>query len=733
MWTPTINIFRDPRWGRGIETYGEDPFLTSILGVAAVRGLQGPDNSKYDKLHACAKHFAVHSGPEWNRHSFNAANIKLRDLHETYLPAFEALVKEADVQEVMCAYNRFEGEPCCGSDQLLLRILREKWGFKGIVVADCGAIADFYKENAHETHKDAASASAEAVLKGTDLDCGSSYKALTTAVKEGLIKESAIDKSVKRLLLARFKLGEMDDNALVPWTKINYAVVASAAHDSIALDMARKSITLLQNKNNILPLQKGNLKIAVMGPNANDSVMQWGNYNGTPAKTITILEGIRSALGTTDKLIYEQGTGLVETTILKSAFSQCMSGKGKGFTASYWNNPERKGIPVVQTQLQHPFVLCTSGATVFAPGVDLTGFTATYHSVFIPEQSGEIVLDFYVNGVLRVLVNEKEVRNMKTGHGSRKLLHTMKVQQGEKYAIQVEFAQANGDAQLNFDIGYKEPVDIQASVAKVADADVVVFVGGISPSLEGEEMGVNLPGFKKGDRTDISLPAIQRQLITALKKAGKQIVFVNCSGSPIGMEEEVNNCAAIVQAWYPGQSGGTAVADVLFGKYNPSGRLPVTFYKDTTQLPDFENYDMAGRTYRYMQQEPLFAFGYGLSYSQFTYGTPVLNKKQIKRNEKAALTVRVTNTSQIDGDEIVQLYIRKKGDAGGPLKTLRAVKRAPVKAGKTEKVTFTLQGRDFEWWQDATQAMDVQPGDFELFIGSSSRDKDLKRVTISLR
>lgn len=733
MWTPTINIFRDPRWGRGIETYGEDPYLTSLLGVAAVKGLQGPSNSKYDKLHACAKHFAVHSGPEWNRHSYNAANIKLRDLHETYLPAFEALVKEAKVQEVMCAYNRFEGKPCCGSDELLMRILREKWGFEGIVVADCGAIADFYKENAHETHKDAASASADAVLKGTDLDCGSSYKALTAAVKEGLIKESAIDVSVKRLLMARFRLGEMDDSELVPWTKINYAVVASAAHDSIALDMARKSMTLLQNKNNILPLQKENLKIAVMGPNANDSVMQWGNYNGTPARTITILEGIRSALGNTGELIYEQGTGLVESTMLESAFNQCADAAGHGFTARYWNNTERRGEPVIQNLVKNPFAFCTSGATVFAPGVDLTGFSAIYNSVFMPEKSGEAVLDFYVNGIMRVLVNGKEVKNIKTGHGSRKQTHVMKVTKGERYELQIEFAQANGDAQLNFDIGYKVPVDIQKSVSKVADADIVVFVGGISPSLEGEEMGVNLPGFKKGDRTDISLPAVQRQMISALKKAGKKVIFVNCSGSPIGMEQEMANCEAILQAWYPGQSGGTAVADVLFGKYNPSGRLPVTFYKDTTQLPDFENYDMAGRTYRYMQQQPLFAFGYGISYSSFKYGIPQTNKQQIKQHEPVTITIPVTNLSKRDGDEIVQLYLRKANDATGPVKTLRAVKRVPIKAGKTVKVTFVLQDKDFEWWNETTQRVETHAGTYDILVGSSSQEKDLKRIQVQLR
>lgn len=297
MWTPTVNIYRDPRWGRGIETYGEDPYLTSRMGVMVVKGLQGTNDGKYDKLHACAKHFAVHSGPEWNRHSFNVEDLSARDLYETYLPPFEALVKEAKVKEVMCAYNSFEGEPCCGSNRLLMQILRNDWGFDGIILSDCGAIADFYNEHGHKAYPDAESASAAAVLNGTDLECGSSYKALVKAVRAGQINEKDIDKAVMRLLEARFALGEMDDPDNVSWTKIPFSVVASAEHDSLALDMARKSMTLLQNTGNILPLKRGGLTVAVMGPNANDSVMQWGNYNGMPPHTVTILGGIRKALG----------------------------------------------------------------------------------------------------------------------------------------------------------------------------------------------------------------------------------------------------------------------------------------------------------------------------------------------------------------------------------------------------------------------------------------------------
>ncbi len=733
MWTPTINIFRDPRWGRGIETYGEDPYLTGLMGMAAVKGLQGPFGEKYDKLHACAKHFAVHSGPEWNRHSFNAKNIHSRDLYETYLPAFEMLVKEANVKEVMCAYNRFEDEPCCGSNRLLTDLLRNKWGFDGIVVADCGAIRDFYGANAHETHPDAATASASAVVSGTDLDCGSSYKALVESVKKGYIDEKDIDISIRRLLKARFALGEMDRNESVSWSKIPYSVVASAKHDSIALDIARKSMTLLLNKSNILPINRKNTTIAVMGPNANDSVMQWGNYNGTPGRTITILEGIRSELKKGDNLIYEQGCGLVENTLMQSAFNQCFSEAGQGFSARYWNNPDRSGTPDVTTRISTPFAFCTSGATVFASGVNLTGFTATYKSTFTPEKTGEAAFEFYVNGILNLMIDNQQVKGIRTNHGSRKMVYIMQAEAGKSYDIQIDFDYNRGDAQLNFDLGYKEKINIEKSITKVKDADIVIFAGGISPSLEGEEMGVDLPGFKGGDRTDIELPKVQREFIKALYNAGKKVVFVNCSGSPIGLGPEVETCRAILQAWYPGQSGGKAVADVLFGNYNPAGRLPVTFYKDTTQLPDFENYNMEGRTYRYMKEEPLFPFGYGLSYTTFEYGSPTTDKRMLKSGETVVLTVPVTNTGKRDGEEVIQIYLKKKNDPGGPNKTLRAFKRVRIPSGQTARVAFELKGKQFEWWNEDVQSMDLVPGDFTIAVGGSSKEEDLKEIDIQLQ
>lgn len=732
MWTPTVNIYRDPRWGRGIETYGEDPYLTSRMGVEVVKGLQGGNDGRYDKLHACAKHFAVHSGPEWNRHEFNAENIKPRDLHEIYLPPFEALVKEGKVKEVMCAYNRFEGDPCCGSDRLLMQILRDEWGFDGIVLSDCGAIADFYNDRGHKTHPDAESASASAVLSGTDLECGSSYKALVEAVKQGKIDEKVVDVAVKRLLAARFALGEMDEPEKVSWTKIPFSVVASAKHDSLALDIARKSMTLLMNKKEILPLKRGGLTVAVMGPNANDSVMQWGNYNGMPSHTVTILDGVRKALGTDDKLIYEQGCGWVERTLIQSAFSLCQSTDGPGFSARYWNNVTREGEPVTTTQVTTPFQFCTSGATVFAPGVNLTDFSATYQSIFTPEQSGEVVFEVYAYGTGRLRINGEEVRGFSNKHGGRKSTYNLKVQAGKPYDIELDFEYLRSDAQLNFDLGFKKEVDINKSVERVKDADIVIFAGGISPSLEGEEMGVNLPGFKGGDRTDIELPAVQRELITALERAGKKVILVNCSGSPIGLEPETEKCEAILQAWYPGQAGGTAVAEVLFGDYNPAGRLPVTFYRNVSQLPDFEDYSMAGRTYRYMTQTPLFPFGYGLSYTIFEYGQMVLDKVKMGIGQTLKLTVPVTNKGGCNGEEVVQVYLKKHDDAEGPNRALRAFKRVTIPAGKTVNVEFELKDKALEWWDKESNTMRICTGAYDIMVGSSSQTEDLIQRSITI-
>ena len=631
----------------------------------------------------------------------------------------------------MCAYNRFEGEPCCGSNRLLNHILRREWGYDGIVVSDCSAISDFHNDKGHKTHADAASASSAAVLSGTDLECGSNYRSLTEGVKKGFIDEADIDRSVKRLLQARFELGEMDEPDQVKWAQIPYSVVCSDKHDSLSLDMARKSMTLLLNKDNALPLERGGTTIAVMGPNANDSVMQWGNYNGLPKRTITILDGIRSAMGKDDKLIYEQGCSWVERTLIRSVFNQCKSKEGAGFSARYWNNTEFKGAPAATSRLTTPFRLCTSGATVFAPGVNLTDFSATYQSVFTPQETGEVVFDFYCYGSVKLLVDGKEIGSFTNKHGSRPRAYGMHVDAGKSYDIEIKFQYFSSDAQLNFDLGFKEEADIQRSVAKVKDADVVIFAGGISPQLEGEEMGVKLPGFRGGDRTDIELPAVQREMIKALHDAGKKVIFVNCSGSPIAMEPETEYCQAILQAWYPGQSGGKAVAEVLFGDYNPAGRLPATFYRNLAQLPDFEDYNMAGHTYRFFNGEPLFPFGYGLSYTTFKYGKIQL-KSSAQTGETVKITVPVTNTGSRNGEEVVQVYLKKQGEADGPVKTLRAFKRVYIPAGKTVKVELELTPKQLEWWDSATNTMRTMPNTFDVMVGGSSKDCDLQKKTLKL-
>lgn len=581
FWTPNINIFRDPRWGRGQETYGEDPYLTSRMGLSVVNGLQGPQNTKYNKTHACAKHYAVHSGPEWNRHSFNAENINPRDLWETYLPAFQDLVIQGNVKEVMCAYNRFEGDPCCGSDRLLINILRNEWNYKGLVVSDCGAIDNFYFKGRHETHKNKADASAAAVLSGTDLECGRSYTGLISAVKEGLIKESAIDQSLCRLMKARFELGEMDDTT--PWDQLPDSLLSCHAHQQLALQMARESMTLLQNHKNILPLDK-EMTVALIGPNANDSVMQWANYNGFPVHTITLLEG-------------------------------------------------------------------------------LTQYLPQERLIYIPQKNIEV----------------------------------------QKYPW------------VNY-----YPNDIQAVINQAAKADVIIYAGGISASLEGEEMDVDAEGFRGGDRTTIELPNVQRKLVKALKATGKPIVFVNFSGCAMGLQPESQICDAILQAWYPGQAGGTAIAEVLFGDYNPAGRLPITFYKKDNQLPDFEDYNMQGRTYRYLNYEPLYPFGHGLSYTTFSYSTPFI--------ENGKLKVKVTNSGNYNGDEVIQLYIKRYDDPDGPLKTLRGFQRIHIPAGQTSEVSFPLTSDTFTWWDKDSNTVHPLQGRYKILVGGTSEESLLKSI-----
>jgi beta-glucosidase len=732
VWTPNINIFRDPRWGRGQETYGEDPYLTSRMGISVVKGLQGPENAKYRKLLACAKHFAVHSGPEWSRHTINLNNVDPRDLWETYLPAFKALVQKADVREVMCAYQRLNDEPCCGNSRLLQDILRDDWGFKYLVVSDCGAITDFY--TSHKVSSDAVHAAAKGALAGTDIECqwdNPAFKKLPEAVSRGLITVSDINKHLMRILVGRYDLGEMDDDSIVPWTKISMSVVNNDAHRKLALKMARESMTLLQNKNNILPLKKSIKKIAVIGPNADDKQMLWGNYNGTPISTITILDGIKSKLSA-DKVFYDKGCDIVEDKVTESYFPQCSIDGKKGFKATYWNNPDYKGDAVVTQQIVNPIKLTAAGQHEFAPGVKLESFSAEYETVFLPSVSEEIVFKCGATGHFELLVNGETIvkyNNWRT-LPSR---HPFKVEKGKKYKIELRYAQLhNWEANIEFNFGKEVDVDYTNLIQKLKDYDLVVFAGGISARLEGEEMPVSFPGFKRGDRTNIDLPSVQGNCLKALKEAGKKIIYVNCSGSAIALTPETESCDAILQAWYGGESGGQAVADVLFGDYNPSGKLPITFYRNSEQLPDFQDYSMKGRTYRFMS-DPLYPFGFGLSYTTFSIGDAQISKTIIKNDESVNLTIPVSNTGKLDGTEIIQVYVHKVNDKDGPIKTLRGFKRVNVEAGKTNQITITIPPSAFEFFDRTSHSMAVTPGEYELMYGTSSDSKDLKTVKIKVQ
>lgn len=641
FWTPNINIFRDPRWGRGQETYGEDPFLTAQMGMAAVNGLQGDDDT-YFKSHACAKHYAVHSGPESLRHQFDA-RVSLRDLWETYLPAFQALVTEANVQEVMGAYNRFDGEPCCSSDELLVDILRDRWNYQGMVVSDCGAIGDFFHKGAHETHPDAASASADAVITGTDVECGSNYKTLSEAVDKGLITEADIDVAMRRIIKGWIELGMLDEKDNTPWADLPYSIVAGKEHAQQALKVARKSMVLLKN-NGVLPLKPGSVKkIAVLGPNAADSTMMLGNYNGDPTHVVTILQGIRAAYPDAE-INYERGCDLVEGFVALPKAPRA----GMNMAANAQTNTEWMGIPAQGRQ-------APARRPAFQP---------------VPQP---IISDNYT------------------------------------------------------------PDALEALASRAAESDVIIFVGGISPAVEGEELRITLDGFAGGDRERIELPVIQSRVLKALHKTGKPVIFVLCTGSAIALEQNEGDYDALINAWYGGQEGGTAVADVISGRYNPSGKLPLTFYKSTSQLPDFLDYSMKNRTYRYMQDEPLYPFGFGLSYTTFAFSGEKLSSQQLKLGDSVNVSVNVSNTGKMDGEEAVQVYVKRLNDADAPVKALKGLKKIFLKAGETKNVEIELPASSFEYFDLAADGLVEKTGEYEILVGSSSADKDLKAIKLTIK
>jgi beta-glucosidase len=714
FWSPNINIFRDPRWGRGQETYGEDPYLTARMGVAFVKGLQGND-PKYFKVIATPKHYAVHSGPEPDRHAFDAV-ANNRDLYDTYLPAFEACIKEAGAYSVMCAYNRYMGEACCGSPKLLQKILREDWGFKGYVVSDCGAIDDIFRT--HKVAETAPAAAAIAVKSGTDLECGSVYTpALLEAVKQGALTEEKINLAVKRLFTARFKLGMFDPPEMVKYAGIPITENDSEKHRRLSLRAALESIVLLKNENNILPLKKDLKKIAVVGPTANSYLMLLGNYSGTPAKYVTPLQGIKNKVSAKTEVAYEKGCDLIAAgTILNDLSAEILSAGGKpGLKAEYFKNPNLEGEPffVKIDPLDNPNWIY--GTRI--PNIRREPqFSIRWSGQIKAPATGEFNFIVQGGGGYRLSMDNKIVVEDWTEHEQTSQSNRVYLQKGKAYDIKIEYFQTSGSRRLLVQWELLNVDHAKNAVELARSADAVIFVGGITAQLEGEEMQVNYDGFKGGDRTHLKLPKTQENLLQALHATGKPVVLVLTSGSALAVNWENENIPAIIQLWYPGQEGGTALAEVLFGDYNPAGRLPVTFYKSVEQLPPFADYNMKGRTYRYFAGEPLFAFGYGLSYTKFEYANLVL-PNEAKAGDDVKISVEVQNTGKAAGDEVVQLYVKdKEASVPVPIRALQGFKRIHLQPGEKRVVEFKLQPRQLAVIDENANYV-VEPGAFEIAVG----------------
>ncbi|MAT96110.1 MAG: glucan 1,4-alpha-glucosidase [Anaerolineaceae bacterium] len=725
FWSPNINIFRDPRWGRGQETYGEDPYLTASLGVPFVKGLQG-DDPDYLKLVATPKHYAVHSGPESCRHSFDA-QVDERDLRETYLPHFEACVKEADAYSIMGAYNRTNGEACCASPTLLQKILRDEWGFEGYVVSDCWAIYDIYAN--HKLVETAAEAAALAVENGCELNCGSTYPALLQAVEQGLIAESTIDVALCRLFTARFLLGMFDPPEAVPFSQIPYDVINCEAHQSLALQAARESIVLLKNEDNFLPLSKEIDSIAVIGPNADELQSLLGNYNGTPAVASTLLTGIRKKVSPTTKIYYAQGCAIangipplevIPTTYLYPADP---NEKVNGLTAVYYNNPAFEGQPVIER----------IDSTVNAIWKDTTpltgqwgdGFSVRWTGFLVPPKSGNYRIGINGFSSFDLMIDDEAVVTYSDIHHPRIKSKEIELEGGRFYKIQLDYASKGLDPQVQLMWAFLDTDYLTEALETAVKAEAIIAALGLSPGLEGEEMPVDVEGFFGGDRTDIALPSPQEALLKELHALGKPMILVLLNGSALAINWAAEHVPAILEAWYPGQSGGDALADVIFGDFNPAGRLPVTFYRSVDDLPPFEAYSMANRTYRYFTGEPLYAFGHGLSYTTFSYDNLHIDQKEVEAGGQVHISVDVTNCGSRAGDEVVQLYTRQTAVPPRPLKELKGYKRISLEPGECKTVTFTLYANQLSVYDEELLAA-LHPDTVEVMIGRSSDFLPLK-------
>jgi beta-glucosidase len=712
FWSPNINIFRDPRWGRGHETYGEDPYLTGRMGYEFVKGMQG-DDPKYLKTVATAKHYAVHSGPEPLRHSFNA-KVSEVDLRETYLPAFRTLVVDAGVYSVMGAYNMFRDYPCC-ANPILFGILRNEWGFKGYVVSDCWAISDFYRF----THfaKDATEAAADAVKAGTDLECGSDYKNLVGAVKRGLLTEDDINVAVKRVFTARFKLGMFDPDSMVQYARIPFFVNCSDYNNTLARWAAQKSIVLLKNDKNVLPLSKDIKTIAVIGPNADNFESLIGNYNGIPKNPVTILKGIENKLEPGTKIIYAEGSDLAEgihnLLPIPSRYLETPDGR-QGALGEYFDNREMKGVPVfkriddnIDFYWEH-----------LSPRADMPDddFGIRWTTYLIPPVSGTYAIGSWGSSGYQVILDGKTIISSRSVHSAGHIEVPEELEAGKKYKIEVLYKNYSGDADIKLLWALPRPKMLEEAIEAARQADATILVLGLSQRLEGEEMPLKIEGFSGGDRTSLDLPSVQEKLLEAITATGKPVIVVMANGGAMSINKAQEKASAIILAGYGGQQGGNAVADVLFGDYNPAGRLPVTYYKSVDQLPPFDDYDMTGRTYRYFIKEPLYPFGYGLSYTTFNYSNLSL-PSSAPAGEKVTVKVTVTNTGKMTGDEVVELYLTdEKASTQRPVRQLEGFSRVNLKPGESKVVEISLEPRQFSMINNRAKRV-IEPGYFTISVG----------------
>lgn len=717
LWSPNINIFRDPRWGRGQETFGEDPYLTGRLAVEFIKGLQGND-SVYYKTIATVKHFAVHSGPEIERHTFNAV-IGDKDLNETYLPQFEVGIKEGKAYSLMCAYNRYNGEACCTSGKLLNDVLRNDWAFSGFVVSDCDGIVDIYKN--HKQVATAAEAAALAVKSGTDLECGKVYLNLKEAVEKKLITETEIDVSVKRLFTARFKLGMFDPPEMVRYANIPYSVVDSKEHRALALEAAQKSIVLLKNDNHVLPLRKDIGTIAVIGPNADQWLMLLGNYNGVPSDPVTPLRGIREKVKNT-KVLYAQGCELADGMPTYKTIPEkvLISGTENGLKGEYFNNPDLSGTSLYTVTDKN----VDKNWSDKAPRNDMNddNFSVRWSGELAPDKTAVYQLGFISTCNTRLYLNDsliaKTIYHFRDEYGDPRLRKSpaMKLEAGKKYKIVLEAIDTYADAQVQLVWARPQPDLKKQALEAAKQADAVVMCMGLTARMEGEEMDIVIDGFQAGDRTKIDLPRPQQQLIKEIYALGKPVIVVLLNGSALAINWEQKNIPAILEAWYPGQAAGQAIADVLFGDYNPGGKLPVTFYKSTNDLPSFKEYNISGQTYRYFKGESLYPFGYGLSYTSFAYEDLKIEDSP-KVGDEVKLSVNVKNIGTLRGDEVVQVYVSHLNAlVKVPVRALVEFQRINLAPNESRRIEFRIRPDAFSFFNEKGEKV-ILPGQFEIAVG----------------